>query len=104
MYEVVEYIIENKIVETLVRDYKVENEFKDDLIQETYLILLNYDQNKLKQLIENKHIKFYIARIIKNQYFSKSCEFFRKFKRPLLLKETLQPILDNEEGEPDEED
>lgn len=104
MYEAVEYIIENKIVETLIRDYKIENEFKDDLMQETYLILLSYDQDKLHQLIEKNQIKFYIARIIKNQYFSKSCEFFRRYKRPLLLKDTLNNILEKEEGEPDEED
>ena len=103
-FKPVEYIANNKIVEGLVHDYMVESDFADDLIQETYMILLDYNQTKLQQLIDKGHIRFYVARIVRNQYFSNTSNFYRKYKRPLLLKESLRPILDNEEGKEESED
>lgn len=97
-FDPVTYIIDNKLVEGLVNDYMIDA-FKDDIIQETYLILLEHNQKKLQQLIDKKQIRFYIARIISNQYFSSSSNFYRKYKRPLLLNQTLKPILDLENGE-----
>ena len=102
-YSPVQYIVDNKIVESLVKDYMVELQFKDDLIQEIYIILLTSKQDKLKELIQKNQIRFYIARLIKNQYFSKTSSFYRTYKRPLLNKETLKNILDKEEGNDEEE-
>lgn len=103
-YQPIKYIIENKIVEGLINDYMVESQFKDDLTQEVYMILLDHNQKKLQEIIDKKQIRFYTARIISNQYFSKTSKFYRIYKKPLLLKETLKPILDEEEGDKDTED
>ncbi|MBQ3414534.1 MAG: hypothetical protein IJH39_04135 [Clostridia bacterium] len=101
-YNPVQYIAINKIVEGLIKDYMVETEYKDDLTQEVYLILLTHNQKMLQKIIEKNQIRFYIARIIRNQYFSNTSAFYRKYKKPKLNKETLKPILDMEEGNDDD--
>lgn len=100
----VEYIANNKIVEILIRDYMVDYCFRDDLTQEIYLILLQYNQSKLQQLIDKGQIKFFVARIIHNQFFSTTSTFYRQYKKPLLNKETLKQIIDNENGNETEEE
>lgn len=104
MIDPVQFIANNKIVENLVKDYFVESLYKDDLIQEIYLILLTYNKQKLLKAIENKQIRFLVARIICNQYFSCTSSFFRKYKRYNLNKETLRKIIDEEDTDPEEED
>ena len=102
-YKPIKYIIENKIVEGLINDYLIDS-FKDDLIQEVYMVLLEHNQSKLQHLIDKKQIRFYIARIIKNMYFSSSSNFYRSYKRPLLLNQGLQLIIDKDNGEKETED
>ena len=54
-----------------------------DLCQMVYLILLEYDEDKIVDLWENNEINFFIARIILNQYRSDHSAFhntFRKFQ------------------------
>lgn len=96
-YKPIEYIAENHIIETLMRDYSVDLDYRDDLLQEIYLILLDYDQTKLQNLIDKKQIKFFVARILKNQFYSCTSNFYRKYKKPILNKETLKSILDKED-------
>lgn len=43
----------------------------DDIVQEMYLKLNRYDQNKLKAIIENKAIKFVGVRMIKQLFCDK---------------------------------
>lgn len=55
----------------------------EDLCQMVYLILLEYDEAKLRDLWENDQINFFLARIILNQYRSSNSPFhalFRKFQ------------------------
>ena len=54
-----------------------------DLCQMVYLILLEYDEEKIIDLWENNEINFFLARIIINQYRSTRSPFhtlFRKFQ------------------------
>lgn len=99
----IKYIIENKIVEGLINDYLIDS-FKEDLIQEVYMVLLEHNQKKLQEIIDKKQIRFYIARIIKNMYFSSSSNFYRMYKRPLLLNQGLQLIIDKDNGETEPEE
>ena len=58
----------------------VEQSYFDDLVQEIYLIILEYDDNKIIKMYEQNQIKFFITRIIKNQYFAKNSQFYKKYK------------------------
>lgn len=99
----IDYIIKKDIVNKIINNIGVQSDLKDDLSQEIYLILLEYDKDKLQEMINNKQINFFVSRIITNQYNSKTSVFFKKFKKPMLNKlKTIDDILHDEEGTEEE--
>lgn len=73
----VEHMVQNIAHHTLDADLK-------DLAQMVYLILLEYDESKLQDLWENEQMRFFLARIIINQYRSSNSPFhtiYRKFRK-----------------------
>lgn len=54
-----------------------------DLTQEIFLILLETDNTKLNLLNDNNELKFYVSRIVKNNWNSKSSPFYYKYKKPV---------------------
>lgn len=98
----IDYILKHDIVNDIIGNIGVATDMKDDLAQEIYLILLEYDHDKLQEMINNNQIKFFISRIITNQYNSKTSIFYKKYKKPLINKlKTIDEILEDEEGEED---
>lgn len=77
---IINELAKEKTVETLCTNMGVEQAYLDDLVQEIYLILLEYDEDKLIKMYERKQLKFFIVRIIMNQYFSKNSPFYKKYK------------------------
>lgn len=74
--EMVEHMVQNIAHHTLDADLK-------DLSQMVYLILLEYDETKLQDLWVNEQMRFFLARIIINQYRSSNSPFhtiYRKFR------------------------
>lgn len=72
----VEAMVENIAHHALTDDLK-------DLCQMVYLILLEYDEDKIIDLWENDQMNFFLARIIINQYRSSNSPFhtiFRKYQ------------------------
>jgi RNA polymerase sigma factor (sigma-70 family) len=49
-----------------------------DLTQEVYIIMLEYNQEKLKTIYDNGHLKFWVARVMLNQYLRSSSPFKKK--------------------------
>lgn len=70
----VETMVENIAKQPLDTDLK-------DLSQMVYLILLEYDEDKLLDLWYNGQINFFIARIILNQYRSSNSPFHKLFRK-----------------------
>lgn len=82
--EIVEGLARKKVVETLIRNVTHHSTIRDnlqDLVQIIYLALLETDPSKLEHLVSAGQIKFYIVRIIKNQYYSQSSPFFNEIRR-----------------------
>ena len=52
-----------------------------DLVQMVYLILLEYDEQKLQDLWENQQMSFFLARIIINQFRSSNSPFYTIFRK-----------------------
>lgn len=77
---IINELAKEKTVETLCTNMGVEQAYLDDLVQEIYLILLEYDEGKMIKMYERKQLKFFIVRIIMNQYFSKNSPFYKKYK------------------------
>lgn len=80
------------IIETLGKERRVEHLVEniahrelcpvlEDLCQMVYLILLEYDEDKIQDLWDNGEINFFIVRIILNQYRSKNSPFFAQWRK-----------------------
>lgn len=83
--EIIEEIARERLVEAMVQNiaHQALNADLSDLCQLVYLILLEYDEDKLQDLWEHKQIRFFLARIIVNQYRSSLSPFhitYRKFR------------------------
>ena len=48
--DIIDTILEENIVASLIDAYNISPLYKDDLAQEIWLILLDYDKDKLKEL------------------------------------------------------
>jgi hypothetical protein len=85
--EIIEEIARERMVETMVQNIAHQslnsNADLSDLCQMVYLILLEYDEDKLQDLWEHKQMRFFLARIIVTQYRSSLSPFhitYRKFR------------------------
>ena len=65
----------------MIDKYNVQSKYKEDLAQEIYLIVLTKPPELLQQLYDDKQLNFYLARIISNQYFSKTSQFYKNYKK-----------------------
>jgi len=83
----IEQIGNDKLVETIARNMRVDADYFDDLCQEVYYILITgYTEEKLLEAIDKKQINFIITSIMKNQWYSKTSPFYRQYKKPNLRK------------------
>lgn len=102
--EVVDMIARAKLVEELVTNITHVGSGADvqDLIQEIYLALLTTDESKIIDLYVNGQIRFFIARVIINQYFSSKSPFYIKIKS---FRNRIAEIIvtDDDEGDNDSE-
>ena len=55
-----------------------------DLAQEVYLVLMTYDEDKIRDLHEHGQMNFFIARILLNQYNSSNSPFHYTYRLPRL--------------------
>ena len=78
---IVEQLAKDKVVEGIARNLKIPPDEINDLAQECYLILLEYDQNKLNRINKKNEIQYFITKIIMNQYFSKTSTYHYKYRK-----------------------
>lgn len=81
----VETMVENIAKTPLTPDLK-------DLSQMVYLILLEYDESKLRDLWDHGQMNFFIARIILNQYRSTNSPFYKLFRKYARKAEEIEPV------------
>lgn len=74
-------IAEDKLVEDIIKNLGVSPKYADDLTQEIYLILLEYNKEKIIEMYENKQLNFFLTRVIKNQWMSNTSPFFKKYRK-----------------------
>lgn len=81
--QIVEILAKERRVETLVANISHSELTADlkDLCQMVYLILLEYDDNKILDLWRNRQINFFLARIILNQFRSSNSPFHFIFRK-----------------------
>ena len=74
---IIEQIAKERMVELMVQNiaHQALNDDLSDLCQMVYLILLEYDEDKLQDLWEHNQMRFFLARIVVNQYRSSYSSF-----------------------------
>ena len=73
-------ILSSDLIPKLIKNIGVKEQYKDDLNQEIALLLLEYDKDKI-QSIPDEQAKFFITRIIINQYHSTTSPFYKKYRK-----------------------
>lgn len=53
----------------------------EDLAQEVTMIMMNKDESFIQGLNERGELLFYVYKVAKNQYCSKTSPFYHKYKR-----------------------
>ena len=71
------------MVEDIAKNIKVTPGYYDDFVQESYLTLLEYNNEKLNEIFGKNQIKFFIARICLNNWNSRTSPFYTKYKKYL---------------------
>lgn len=78
--KIIDELYRNKEIDELINYLTSNNSLKDDLKQELFIILCNMNDEKIIGLYERKEIKYYIIRIIKNQFHSSTSPFYKKYR------------------------
>lgn len=90
-------IIRQQLLEEIIQNVGVIDYYKDDLLQECNLILLEYNQPKIEQIYNNGDIKFFLSKIVTNQYNSKTSPFWKNYKKYDSLKDDIDKIIYDED-------
>ncbi len=81
--EIVYCLSYSGVVEDISRNIRVTSEFYDDFVQESYLTLLEYNNEKLEEIFKKNQIKYFVARICINNWNSRTSRFYTKYKKHL---------------------
>lgn len=73
-------LCEEETVKDIIRNMNIITD-ADDLEQEIYMILLEYNKDKIIEMYEKKQLKFFIVGVIQRQYNSKTSPFYKKYKK-----------------------
>lgn len=82
--KIVEDLAKKKFVETLVLNVTHHSRIIDDiadLTQIIYLALLEMDSSRLQTLVETNELRFFVIRMITNQYYSANSPFYTEIRK-----------------------
>lgn len=99
--KIIAEICEKGIIKEIIDNMRVSAIDADDLEQEVYMILLEYDKDKIVQMYEKKQLKYFIIGIIQRQYNSKTSPFYKKYKKYYTIVDA--NVLNNEEINEDDD-
>lgn len=68
-------------IEDIIKKYNLDESLKDDFIQEMYLILLEYNENKIIELYNKNQLKYFLIRICVNNYKSTTSPWYKKYMK-----------------------
>lgn len=82
---VVDYLLSSRLLETCV-DYQLKrfpshHLNREDIIQDAWVWVLSYDEDKLIDAYENNHLNALITRYLQNQIYSTTSEYYRRYVR-----------------------
>lgn len=72
---------QKNVVKDICKNMNISQNDMDDFVQEIYLILLEYDSNKIIELWKNRQLNYFLVGIIKRQYNSTTSPYYKKYKK-----------------------
>jgi hypothetical protein len=78
--EIINQIAAGREYKDLCKNIAKGHELYEDLFQELIIILCEYDSVKLEELYAKGQIKWFIVKIIKNQFQSTTSPFYKKYR------------------------
>lgn len=93
-------LYEDNVVKDIMKNLQVSDNDFNDLEQEIYMILLEYDSEKIIEMYNRKQLKYFIVGIIQRQYNSKTSPFYKKYKKYYTLVD--DNVINNSEVTDDE--
>lgn len=98
--EIIEYLAKNRTVEAMVEkiSHRKLNYDLQDLCQMVYVILLEYPDDKIVKMHENKQTDFFIAKIIVNQLkrWRDSSQYYKEILQFQKLTEEMGTLQDKD--------
>lgn len=68
-------------VREICENMRVNKNDIDDFVQEIYMILLEYNKDKIIELYNKKQLRYFIVGIVSRQYNSNTSPFYKKYKK-----------------------
>lgn len=65
----------------ICENMKVSTNDIDDFVQEIYMILLEYDRDKIVELYKKNQLRYFIVGIVSRQYNSCTSPYYKKYKK-----------------------
>lgn len=81
--EIVERLAKSRTVEIIIQNLQKRkiSDIERDLAQDTYIFLLELDNDLLNKLYINKEINYYIVKVLKINLYSKTSKFYNFYKK-----------------------
>lgn len=95
--DIIQWLIKDKLVERCIayQTHGAPQYLKEELTQELWIWLMDYDIDKLSNAYENKHMNALISRWISNQYHSKNSPFHKTYRKYQALEDEITPAVEN---------
>ena len=89
--EIIKYLLDSGLVDRCVKyqTKKADPYLKEELTQELWLWLFEYDISKLSDAYENKHMNALITRWLQNQFHSKNSPFYKRYRKWQAIEEDI---------------
>ena len=79
--KIITEVYRTDMVKEIISNMKVSAIDIEDLEQEIYMILLEYNKDKIIELYCNNQLKYFIVGIVQRQYNSNTSPFYKKYKK-----------------------
>jgi hypothetical protein len=79
--KIIDNLERKNIIRDLCANMRVLPNDIDDFVQEIYIILLEYDSNKIIDMYNNNQLKFFLVGVIQRQYNSCTSPYYKKYKK-----------------------
>lgn len=93
--KIIEVIIKEEWIDKIIKNYKIHPLYRDDYIQEIYLIILTIEEDRLISLYNSNDLYRFIIKICANNYKSKTSKFYYthlKYNRHKIDDERIEKI------------